>query len=74
MNFRIALFIAFAIAFSGCESIHPAIQEAMIRTMERQRECDKTPVPMKWDIANREWVIEQRRALHKRAGCLPRSP
>ena len=75
---KIILILTSAIALCGCESLGPgfreAIREAMIRTMEGQRECDNTPVPMKWDREKREWVIDQREVLYERASCLPRSP
>ena len=74
MTLRISLILAFVLPLWGCESMPPAIQEAIIRTNQHYQDCERNPIPVKWDRTNREWVIDQRRALHERAGCPPMSP
>ena len=72
MALRISLILAFVLPLCGCvTNMPPAIQEALIRTNQHFEDCKNNPVPVMWDATKREWVIDQRRALHERAGCPP---
>ena len=65
------MILAFVLPLCGCETMPPAIQEALIRTGQHYEDCRNDPIPVIWDATKREWVIDQRRALHERAGCPP---